>query len=37
MIEGRPRESLVQFENPTEVGEIDKHGEYLPFCFHIVK
>jgi len=28
MIEGRPRESLVQFENPTEVGEIDKHREY---------
>ena len=23
MIEGRPRESLVQFENPTEVRDID--------------
>jgi hypothetical protein len=26
MIEGRPRESLVQFENPTEVGDLAKQG-----------
>ena len=33
MIEGRPRESLVQYENPIEVSYLLKIKAFLTYCF----